>query len=614
MSSTAAKKFSTKKKQESHAQTPLHEQMQQLRVATMAQISAGDDVGAIDMLLDIIAAQHQDNERLTKHLNAAIRARFGRRSEKLTAEELGQLVLALGGTEQDAAQADASVPVDKAEEEDIGTDTEKPSKGDKQNKGEKPRHPGRTRLDPALARRITLHTVPEAERDCIHCGKRMTLIGHVEHERVEYIPARIEVAVDRREKIACVGCRQDITTAPRPGACKADAGAEHAATGPGAEQQIEPGEKNSLAAIKAKPSAVAGSGAHVYRRAGASLLAHLLEAKCDDAMPVYRQRQQLARLGFDIPLNTLYSYWDAASSIVEPVAQIILSCVLGKAIVGVDDTRLNWLDPKRRGKPRRGHLWCFVGDGGLVAFEFTESWKADEVAPWIDAIDGYIQCDAYGGYSAMRLGPDDIKVPVVPSERRLGCWMHTRRPFHAAFKAGEKPAVIGLKYIKEIYSVEREARDGLMKADQRLMLRQQKSLPLARQFFSWVEERSKLERPNSYLGQAYHYALAQKEFLMRCLSDGRFELDTGRVERQIREPVIGRKNYLFSGSADAARRLAGVYALVCSCQNLGINTRAYLTDIITKLQGGFPLRDINDLRPDVWAAKRRALAPNQLVQ
>ena len=73
-------------------------------------------------------------------------------------------------------------------------------------------------------------------------------------------------------------------------------------------------------------------------------------------------------------------------------------------------------------------------------------------------------------------------------------------------------------------------------------------------------------------------------------------------------------HYLFSGSADAARRLAGVYSLVCSCQNLGINTRLYLTDIITKLLAGFPLRDINRLRPDIWATEHPTLVSHQLAQ
>ena len=622
--------------------TPLGEQLAQLRAAMGAKVRAGDGDSAIETLLDIIAAQHHDIDRLTRLYKAAQRARFGRRTEKLTAEELGQLALALGATDEDAAAPEPQVPVTEQQEEDAGDKPDAAESKPPRKKGSKKgRHPGRTRLDPSLARRVTLHTVPTEERDCIHCGTAMQTVGHIDHERVEYIPARIEVAVDRREKVACMACHQDIATASRPGGCKEErqpqsVAAEHSATTQlgsvpscdGSDMGTEPPsvrsdvntntEERSASAPARTASTPADEaiapGAHVYRRAGASLLAHLLEAKCDDALPIYRQRQQLARLGFDVPLNTLYGYWDAASHIVQPVAQMVLSEVLDKPIVGVDDTRLDWLNPAAKAARKRGHLWCFVGSGDLVAFEFTESWAADEVAPWIDAIDGYIQCDDYKGYSALREIDDKTKAPLVPPSRRLGCWMHVRRRFHQAFKAGEKQAIIPLGHIKDLYAVETKARDAGMTPDERLALRQRESVPVAEAFFAWVRARQPLERPGSYVGQGLHYALDQEAFVMRCLTDGRFELDTGRVERQIREPVIGRKNYLFSGSAAAASRLAGVYTLVCSCQNLGINTRAYLTDIIIKLQAGFPLREINRLRPDIWAAEQPTLVAQQAAQ
>jgi hypothetical protein len=255
-----------------------------------------------------------------------------------------------------------------------------------------------------------------------------------------------------------------------------------------------------------------------------------------------------------------------------------------------------------------------MGTSPLVAFEFTETWCADDVAPWIESIDGFIQCDDYGGYSSMRQRTDGTKTPLVPPDKRLGCWMHTRRPFHTAFKAGEKHAILGLAHIKEIYAIEQEAREKKMTPAERLDLRQSRSKPIGEEFFAWVLKQEALVRPSSYLGKAVGYALQQKDFVMRCFDDGRFELDTGRVERQIREPVIGRKNYLFSGSPEAAKRLAGVYSLVCSCANLGINTRAYLVDIITRLQAGFPLRQINRLRPDIWAQEHPSLTAHQMVQ
>ncbi len=105
--------------------------------------------------------------------------------------------------------------------------------------------------------------------------------------------------------------------------------------------------------------------------------------------------------------------------------------------------------------------------------------------------------------------------------------------------------------------------------------------------------------------------LRQEEFAMRYFSDGRIELDTGPRRTPNPRTCHGRKNYLFCGSAGAARRLTGVYALVCSCQNLGIHTRTYLTDVITRLQAAHPLRQIDPLRPDIWAIERGTLTTDK---
>jgi transposase len=602
-------------------ETPVEEQVAQLRAAMSKMARAGDVDGAIDTLLEIITQQHHDIARISRHNESLLRWKFGRRSEKLNNVEIEQLALAFGATPEQAAQPEPDVP-QPAEPEEEGADEpeaeKKPRKGSK-----KGRHPGRSRLDPKLPRNVTFHLVPADERHCIHCQSEMQPVGHVDHERVRYIPARIEVDVDRCEKVACVTCRQDIVVAPRPGA-KADAAAAQSVTadsavnaGDGEQEVVDTADDPTAAKADGKPQQARDAvapGAHVYRRAGASLLAYLLEAKADDALPIYRQRQQLARLGFDVPLNTLYGYWDAAARMVQPVADVVLSEVLGHDIVALDDTKLDWLDPKAGRKRQRGHLWCFMGTSPLVAFQFTESWHADEVAPWIESTEGFIQCDDFKGYSALREREDGAKAPLVSPELRLGCWMHTRRPFYDAFKAGEKHAIIALGHIKELYAIEHEAKDAGMTAPDRFVLRQSRSKPVAEEFFAWVAEQEPRVRPSSYLGRGLGYALQQKEFLLRCFEDGRFELDTGRVERQLREPVIGRKNYLFSGSAEAAKRLAAVYTLVCSCQNLGINTRIYLEDIITRLQAGFPLRLINRLRPDIWAQERTSLVAHQMAQ
>jgi hypothetical protein len=83
----------------------------------------------------------------------------------------------------------------------------------------------------------------------------------------------------------------------------------------------------------------------------------------------------------------------------------------------------------------------------------------------------------------------------------------------------------------------------------------------------------------------------------------------------IREPALGRRNFLFTGSVDGAKRLAAAYSLVQSCRNLGFGTSDYLIDVIGKLEAGWPMRRIVELVPDRWALERGLLTqPQQATQ
>ncbi|MFN0251370.1 MAG: transposase domain-containing protein [Kofleriaceae bacterium] len=63
---------------------------------------------------------------------------------------------------------------------------------------------------------------------------------------------------------------------------------------------------------------------------------------------------------------------------------------------------------------------------------------------------------------------------------------------------------------------------------------------------------------------------------------------------------------MFTGSAAAAARIASAYGLVQSCRALGISTRDYLIDVLTKIETGWPARRLVELLPHNWAAARNA--------
>lgn len=547
----------------------------------LAELLAKGDTGSVLAMFGELATRH--DELATRHEVEAARANelaetlrrrdetishlrrllFGRRSEKLTTEELGQLVLAYGGSREDAAASEPLIPVpDLADAE--------PEEGPEAKPKKRRKHRGRTALSPGLERDVTETLVPEAERHCHACGIEMVRIDFVDHERVEYVPAKLVVYVERREKLACKtsGCKNDAATA---------------------ERALTPTMKT---------------------RVGASLLAHLIESKCDDSMPIHRQCDQLARLGFELPVETLYGYWRYATDLLLPIADALLGTILADPIfVAIDDTGIDVLDRHRKGGKYRGHLWCFRCSLPLVAFAFTKTWEAEEIKDWIHAIppDTFIQVDDYGGYSAKLKDKDGNERILVPHDRRLGCAMHVRRRFHAAFKLGDKRAAVVLGLFKKLYEIERELRDAT--PEERLAARQERSLPLLDELDRWVDEHEALVGKTGKLAEAVRYAKQQRPFIRRCFSDGRFEIDNGAVERSIRKPAVGRRNFLFTGSAAAGRRLAAAYSLVLTCRELGISTRDYLIDVLEKVESGWPMRRLVDLLPHRWAVDRGLIPP-----
>jgi transposase len=352
----------------------------------------------------------------------------------------------------------------------------------------------------------------------------------------------------------------------------------------------------------------------VTRKVDASLLAKLVAEKCSLGLPLDRQRRELGRLGLEIPERTLQSYWNYSTDLLEPIALAVLSGVFASPNVGADDSHLKTLDKSHKRGVFRGHIWCFVGTDGTVggretvAYGYTKSWDATEIADWFSSIEGFIQCDDYAGYAREVEDEDgDGRTMVaVPPERRLGCGMHIRSKFHDALLAADKRAVVPLKLMADIYAIEADCKERGLGAEERLAERKRRSVPLLDAFDEWVDTIHPKLLPKSPLRRATTYAINQRVFFRRCFDDGTFEIDNGRTERRIRLFAVARRMFLFTGSARGGERLAVAFTLVDNCLILGINPHTYLVDVINKLESGWPLRRIEELTPTHWLAQQAA--------
>ena len=138
-----------------------------------------------------------------------------------------------------------------------------------------------------------------------------------------------------------------------------------------------------------------------------------------------------------------------------------------------------------------------------------------------------------------------------------------------------------LAYIQQLYGLEKGAR-GLA-PDAIREMRQQQARPLWDSFHQWLLNRVSQSPPKGLLGKAISYVLNQWDRLQVYLEDGIITPDNNMAENAIRPFVIGRKNWLFSGTPKGAEASALLYSLIETAKANGCEPYSYLRHIFDQL-------------------------------
>nr|BDT35627.1 hypothetical protein MFMH1_52960 [Myxococcus sp. MH1] len=77
--------------------------------------------------------------------------------------------------------------------------------------------------------------------------------------------------------------------------------------------------------------------------------------------------------------------------------------------------------------------------------------------------------------------------------------------------------------------------------------------------------------------------------------------------------ALGRKNFLFVGHEAAGENLAGLYALVATCEANGVNPETYLADVLLRVQT-HPNARIAELLPHEWKRRQTTGPPESHLQ
>jgi transposase len=517
-----------------------------------------DSEGAEASLRDVLAAALEANREL-----ARLTAELREENARLRAENAEQAA-ELGRLRADLAVLQRMVfgrSSERSRREPPGSDAAPGAGGQGGGAGEgKKRGPGARagRRDYShLPRFEVIWDFPGGGYCCPECGEPFTSLGnHVSGEQLDWqVTVRVTAHCRRRYKRAC-DCRVPATV-----------------TAPGPPKAIGKGLlTNGFIAMLLTERFVAG-------RSMNSLAAGL------------------SRQGAEISPATLAGTCAQAGALLAPLADAIAERSRGSWHLHADETTWRVFAPREGDGPAKWWLWVFIGpDTVCFVMDPTRAGAVLARHAGIDGETGQLTADEDGGPRSLVISSDFYKVYESAGKKADGlvnlyCWAHIRRHF---VRAGDASPV-QLKYwtdawlerIRDLYA----AHDGLMAAWQDAAApapqeKEKAAAALGRAYAAWdgaiavIDEARKKQMAAPGLQAPAKKALAtldrEWDGLIAHRDYPMIGLDNNAAERQIRGPVVTRKNAGGSRNGDTARNAAVIWTVTATARMAGLNVLTWL--------------------------------------
>jgi transposase len=325
--------------------------------------------------------------------------------------------------------------------------------------------------------------------------------------------------------------------------------------------------------------------------AGEGLLAQIIVDKYMDHVPLHRQLQRFSRAGVTIAQSTINDWVRTVLVHLTALYEAHLRQVLACGYLQVDETGIKVLDEDKKGTTHQGWYWVYHSSiEKLVLFDYQPGRGREGPGAVLKDFRGYLQNDGYVAYEAFE-SREGITV--------LNCMAHARRKFVEALASDKASAEHALGLFQQLYGVERTIREGSLSAEEALEERREKAVPVLEELKQWMSTEYQKVLPKSPIGRAIAYCLPRWEKLSLYTRDAILNIDNNPVENAIRPVAVGRKNYLFCGSHDAAGRAAMVYSLFATCRLHAINPYEWLKDVLQTMHL-YTTKNIHELLPQNW--------------
>jgi transposase len=337
---------------------------------------------------------------------------------------------------------------------------------------------GRKKLPADLPREEIIYDLSAEEKECPCCGKERPNIGKKETEELDIIPAKIKVIKHVKLKY---------------GPCKCD---------DFLEEEI-PEVKTAKMPARLIPGSIVSPG----------LLAYSITFKFVDSLPFYRQSKIFERIDVEISRATLCNWSILAAEKCEVLIELMRKEIRSGPLIQMDETTVQVLKEEGRDPTTKSYMWLTIGypeyDKPIILFDYHASRSKDIPVQKLQNYTGYLQTDGYSGYNEAGNKKDITHV---------GCFAHARRKFVEAAKLSKKKVNTGgkgLKFIQEIYKIEKTLREQNLSDEEFLILRKKEAMPVLDKFYTWLLSVS--VPPESKAGKAVSYTLKEWNKLVKYL-------------------------------------------------------------------------------------------------
>jgi len=325
--------------------------------------------------------------------------------------------------------------------------------------------------------------------------------------------------------------------------------------------------------------------------AGEGLLAQIVIDKYVDHLPLYRQMQRFERAGVKLSYSTLTDWVSDTCKLITPLFEALKTAVLKTNYVHADETPIKVLDKDKKDSSHRGYYWVYQNSiDKIVFFDYQEGRSREGPTEILQNFTGYLQTDGYVAYDVF-----DKKENIT----QIHCMAHARRMFNEALGNDRSVAEHAMQEIQKLYAIERKCKEDNLSFNEIKTVRQQQSVPVLKALGQWMKEEYIKAIPKSSIRDALGYSIERWEKLSKYTEDGMLNIDNNPVENSIRPVALGRKNYLFAGSHEAAKRSGMLYSLFGTCKMHGIEPYGWLKDVLQTI-ADHPINKISELLPHHW--------------